>query len=455
MRYVIAILCMFLAVPAYALDYEVGPKRKHKNIGDVPWESLSAGDTVLIHWRAEPYREKWVICRRGTKAKPITVRGVPGPKGELPVIDGRDATTRAAINFWNEDRGVIKIGGANKPADTTPAHIVVENLEVRSARPPYAFTGRKGNAKYTKHAASLYIEKGEHITIRNCVMHDSGNGLFGCGSDILVEGCYLYGNGNEKSAYEHNNYTAAAGITFQYNRFGPLRKGCWGSNLKDRSAGLVVRYNWIEGGNRQLDLVDGEDKSGRLSRDPRYRTTFVYGNVLIEPDGDGNSQIVHYGGDSKRTEWYRKGTLYFYNNTVISRRKDNTTLFRLSTNEEKVDCRNNIVHVAASGNRLALTAGRGVVDLSRNWMKPKWRTTFEKTFEGKLNDDKTGIAGDSPRFVNERDGDYHLRTDSLCRGAGSKLHPGVSPDHDVRLEYVTHRLSREKIKTGKLSIGAY
>ena len=31
----------------------------------------------------------------------------------------------------------------------------------------------------------------------------------------------------------------------------------------------MVRYNWIENGNRQLDLVDGED-TGAIPSDPRY-----------------------------------------------------------------------------------------------------------------------------------------------------------------------------------------
>src|SRR4029079_4241587 len=119
---------------------------------------------------------------------------------------------------------------------------------------------------------------------------------------------YIYDNGNVGSLFEHNNYTAAIGITFQYNRFGPLRTGCLGNNLKDRSAGLVVRYNWIESGNRQLDLVDGEDSS-LIRSDPSYRQTYVYGNILIEPDAAGNRQLLHYGGDSGTTAAYRQGTL--------------------------------------------------------------------------------------------------------------------------------------------------
>ena len=134
------------------------------------------------------------------------------------------------------------------------------------------------------------------------MLHDSGNGLFigafdGATQDILIEGNHIFDNGIENSYYEHNTYTAAIHITYQFNRLGRLRPAAAGNNLKDRSAGLVVRYNWIEDGNRQLDLVDAED-SAVLVNHPDYRRTFVYGNVLVEADGEGNSQIVHYGGDS-------------------------------------------------------------------------------------------------------------------------------------------------------------
>src|SRR6266542_1990433 len=102
---------------AQANLYEVGPGKPYASIGAVPWESLQPGDTVLIYYRASPYNEKWVICRQGTSSAPITVRGVAGPNGELPVIDGNAATTRSALNYWNQERSVIKIGGANNPPE--------------------------------------------------------------------------------------------------------------------------------------------------------------------------------------------------------------------------------------------------------------------------------------------------------------------------------------------------
>ncbi len=440
--------------------YEVGPNKPYPSIGAVPWESLQAGDTVLIYWRSTPYKEKFVICRQGTAAAPITVRGVLGPNGELPILDGNGATTRSVLNYWNQERGVIKIGGANNPPDTLPKFITIENLDIRSARPPYTYAAANGSTQsYSSNASSIYVEKGENITVRNCTLHDCGNGFFVASSDalasrnILVESNYIYDNGNVSSIFEHNNYTAAIGITFQYNHFGPLRAGCSGNNLKDRSAGLVVRYNWIEGGNRQLDLVDGEDSS-LIRNDPRYRETFVYGNVLIEPDAAGNRQITHYGGDSGTTANYRKGTLYFYNNSIVSTRTDRTTLFRLSTNQETCDFRNNICYVTAAGNTVSLVDADGVLNMTHNWLKPGFVSTFG-TLTGTINNDGTSVLGTSPGFVSEVGQDYNLAAGSACINAGAQLHATAFLTNNVTRQYVKHQSGEDRLNDGILDIGAF
>ena len=85
-----------------------------------------------------------MIGRAGTAAAPIAVRGVLGPSGERPVISGDGATTPDPLDYTNEQRGVIKIGTSNVPPDTLPAHIVIENLDVRCAHPAYTFTDDRG-----------------------------------------------------------------------------------------------------------------------------------------------------------------------------------------------------------------------------------------------------------------------------------------------------------------------
>jgi hypothetical protein len=458
--FTLALFAFYPTVKAQGALYEVGPDKPYTSIGAVPWESLQAGDTVLIYWRSTAYKEKFVICRQGTAAAPITVRGISGPNGEQPILDGNGATTRSVLNYWNQERGVIKIGGANNPPDTLPKYITIENLDIRSARPPYTYVAANGSTQsYSANASSIYVEKGENITVRNCTLHDCGNGFFVASSDalasrnILVEGNYIYDNGNVNSLFEHNNYTAAIGITFQYNRFGPLRAGCLGNNLKDRSAGLVVRYNWIEGGNRQLDLVDGEDSS-LIRNDPRYRETFVYGNVLIEPDAAGNRQITHYGGDSGTTTAYRKGTLYFYQNTIVSTRTDRTTLFRLSTNEETCDFRNNICYVTAAGTTVSLVDADGVLNMTHNWLKPGFVSTFG-TLTGTINHDGTSVLGSSPGFVNEAGQDYHLAAGSACINAGAQLHSTAFLTNNVTRQYVKHQAGEDRLNDGILDIGAF
>jgi len=440
-----------------AATHNVGPGQPLATPSEVPWESLVAGDVVRIHWRATPYAHKWVVNAAGTTESPVTVQGVPGPNGERPVIDGSGATTRLALSYWSEQRGVIKVGGSSIPNNAQASHILIENLEIRGARPPYGFSDDDGAAlSYPNNAAAIFVESGDHITIRNCVLHDCGNGLFvaAASSDVLVEGNYIYDNGNVGSIYEHNSYTAAAGITFQFNRYGPLRVGAGGNNLKDRSAGTVIRYNWIESGNRQLDLVDAED-SVVLQQDPRYRSTFVYGNVLIEPDGAGNRQVIHYGGDSGNTPTYRKGTLYLHHNTIISTRVGRTTLLRLSTNDESADCRNNVIFVTDNGNQLELISDAGALTLSNNWLKPGSVNSFASGYTGSVTGGTTSITGTAPGFINFAQQNFRLASGSACIDAGTTLHPATLTGHAPVMEYRKHQLDDVRRPFGAPDLGAF
>lgn len=438
---------------AWAAEYHVGPGQPLESPNDVPWDRLLPGDIVLIEWRSEPYRSKWVLCCQGTAHEPIVIRGVPNADGELPVIDGDNAVTPRQLNFWSESRGVIKVGGANVPEDREPAHIVIENLDIRSARPGRLFIGRDGLTEYDEAASAIFIEKGEHITIRNCLMHDCGNGFFTAADarEILVESCVLWDNGIEGSYYQHNAYTAAAGITYQFNSFGPLRAGCGGNNLKDRSAGTVIRYNWIAGGNRQLDLVDGED-SESLRNDPRYHDTYVYGNVFVEFDGNDNNQIVHYGGDSGDEATYRPGTLHFYHNTVVSFRSGSTTLLRLSTDAQSADVRANILYVSAPGNHFGILAESGTARLTGNWIKEDWRDSHDAE-HGRVVVVGEQWTGASPGFADPDGGDYSLGPNSPCRDRGVDLE--VADEYLPTFEFDAPRGWRARSEMGLRDLGAF
>jgi len=440
-----AVALALLASTASAATYDVGPGMPYAAIGDVPIESLGAGDEVRVHWRAAPYKEKLVLGNGGTMSAPLVLRGVPEPGGALPILDGEGATTRSQLDYCNQPRSVLKIGGSSAPADA-PQWVVVEGLDIRGGHPTHGFTDSDGAARaYADNAAAIHVENGAHVTIRGCILRDSANGLFVSSdtADVLVEGNYLHDNGVVGDIFVHNNYTEARGIMFQGNRFGPLAPGAGGNNLKDRSAGLVVRYNWVEGGNRQLDLVD----SVAFASLPAYRQTFVYGNILVEPDGAGNRQIVHYGGDGPNAANYRKGTLYFYANTVVSTRGDRTTLFRLSTPEETADVRNNIFYATGAGGDTELLAQDGDLRWGWNWIKPGWTASFAGA-TGTVTDLGGRVEGATPGFVGA--GDFRLAAGSTARDAAGPLAAGAPA---VTLQYVVHQGQTARLTT--VDLGAF
>ncbi|HWP06975.1 MAG TPA: right-handed parallel beta-helix repeat-containing protein [Polyangiaceae bacterium] len=430
---------------------EVGPGLDVETPSDVAWETLAAGTLVRIHHRAEPYRDKWVVNTTGTALKPVVVLGVP-ENGVLPVISGDDATTRSELQYWNEDRGIVKLGGADAPGGPA-AYVTIECLDITSARPGISFEDAGGaSTEYSENAACLYIEDGSHLTLRNNTVHGCGNGIFASSgsSEVLVSGNHVYDNGNVGSQYEHNSYTEARGITFEFNHYGPPCDGCDGNNLKDRSAGTVIRYNWIESGSRELDLVESDHDE--LVSDARYHETFVYGNVLVEPDDAGNSQILHYGGDGDDESMFRKGTLYFYNNTVVSTRGGNTTLFRLSSEEESVDARNNIFSVTADGNAAAISAGMGAVMIADNWLPSGWVDSHDD-LTGSI-DDQGNVTGSTPGFTDGAAQDFTWVAGAACRGAAGPLASGAS-GYPVEYEYVREQSGKARGDDGDLDVGAF
>ena len=458
--------------------YDVGPGQAYTTIRAVPWEKLGAGDTVQIHWQAAAYHEKVLISTSGTASKPIRIIGIAGPHGERPVLDGRNASTRAKASYpfaATQDRGLVTITrDTAHPYGFKPSYIQIEGLALRNANELYTFKdGGGGTRTYAANAASVFVERGEHITIKKCVITGSGNGLFVASGDeeavlsrdIRVEANDIYGNGNVGSDRYHNVYTAAAGILFQYNHFGDLRPGALGGGLKDRSAGTVIRYNWIEGGARLLDLVDPEDSPTLMPTQPKFRHTYVYGNVLLDGPEDAGT-LIHYGGDSGVTSNYRKGTLHLFNNTVVvkadQQERYSTSLVEADTNDENVEIANNILYTqsattGAAATQFNLVTSNGTVRVKTNWISPGWLVSsafggFQGTITGTNKITPRSGNANKPGFVNLAANDFHLTATSAAVDKG-RAADAPSP---VARQYVANRSSTARAESGTATdLGAF
>lgn len=396
-------------VPGTGKDYQVGPGAGQiASIDLVPWEKLAAGDTVRFFYRTTPYVGKFAIGAQGTATAPIRICGVKGPNGERPIIDGSSATTRTALSsvygnkasdrtfFETSSLIAIKHDGGG-PYQGFPAHIQIDGLSLRRVHPSYSFTDSAGTHQaYAAFSACIWMERGHDITILDNEISDcsqaiytksTDEGDFAVSKNIRISRNSMFNCGVSGDDHIHTTYTASSNIVYELNHFGARRAGAMGNSIKDRSAGLVVRFNRIDDGAHAIDLVEAEDFPMTATADPAYRSTFVYGNQITK-SGDTGS-FIHYGGDHYGSmpganwgePWFRKGTLYFFSNTVYAT-GGSAHIFQLSTTEEKAEVWNNVIVFASSvsGRNMrqstdnigaAWTAG-GIVNLGRNWISSGW-----------------------------------------------------------------------------------
>ncbi len=390
---------------AGATDYQVGAGKAYTALHQVPWESLKAGDTVRIFYSATPYKGKFLIAASGTAAAPVRVCGVRGPAGERPVIDGNGAVSRTqlasaygnstAVSDIHQNRSIIVIKQlATQAYQAFPQYVQIDGLAIRSAHPSYTFTDANGATKnYAMFGACIWVDRGHNVTVADNEISDcqmaifsksTDEGDFGLTRNLRVAGNTFSNNGIANDWFEHTTYLQSVGLTLEYNRYLAMRTGATGNQAKDRSVGSVIRYNYIEGGAHSLDLVEAEDYYVYAMSDPAYRSTFVYGNILRQ--GSGARAFVHYGGDhfgsTPGANWgegiFRKGTLYFFNNTTYA--TGSMKLFRISTTDETVQAWNNVFNGDASvvlreaeNDAVGTSWVRdGNLNLGVNWIRSGW-----------------------------------------------------------------------------------
>jgi hypothetical protein len=425
--------------------YTIGPGQNYTDPGAFPWGHLKPGDTVNIVGNGSAYNEALLISCRGTAAKPITINGVAGSDGKLPVFDGANATVNPQFvintNAFGTMGGIMFYSNGRGPTTYRPGYITLKNFEIRNF-----YKGDTGGNTYTDYTGAvrkypndsigIYVLSGDHLTFQNCYVHGNGEGIFAAGqdgfnrrvTDITLRGNDITGNGNVGGYLDHNSYIECIHPLYEYNHYGPPRPGSNGGALKDRSIGTVIRYNTIYNGTQILHLVESQNEASTSICHPDYRTTYVYGNE-IHLESNGCSNMMYLGGDNGDVGWYRKGIIYVYHNTFVCTLKGagHVELFNMQTNAQSVDARNNIIAYFTYGGPTSmgehLVYGAGQLYCGVNWINSGY---------GKGNSAPTGeiagtnnlITGKAPGFTNIASPatlDLHLAPGSPCIDAGGLL----------------------------------
>ncbi|HEX5324410.1 MAG TPA: hypothetical protein VFW40_11530 [Capsulimonadaceae bacterium] len=427
--------------------YDVGVGTAYPTLGSFNWGQLGPGDTMNIH--PGTYHELILLTVRGTAAAPITIQGIPDAQGNLPVIDGQNATQDAQFAYNYKVFGSIGCITTYQPASLAkngykPGYLVIKNLELRNCyagdepvsssgkytTPPIVntFTDYTGAVQqYHNVGAGFYGLTCDHITIEGCNIHGNGEGVFGAGqggfdrymAGIVLRNNNIWGNGNINSFTEHNSYLESQGVLYEGNHYGPERVGAAGSSLKDRSSGTIVRYNFIESSARILDMVESQNSVDAELLDPAYHTTLVYGNILAQDD-PRCAYAIHYGGDQGESAYYRKGTLYFHSNTCYSTVPQSaqykSTWFDEASAGESIDARNNIVDYAVPGGgaapELDLLRPYGVGYFGVNWISASWHPCFSAS-------PFTGVDAGMSNFIEGADPGFNGYPADVSLKAGS------------------------------------
>ncbi len=339
------------------LLFEVGPGKAFATPRDVPWIRLLPCDVVKIYYRTDPYKDIVFIGARGEKDKYITVMGVPGPNGEQPVFDGVNAVSPPATGTGMppvfDGFGMIILGrpinignGMTSAAwGYKPGYLHITGLKVQGARLPATFTALSGaSTTWPGFTSGIYANPVEHLAVTNCEFSGNGIGLF-VKSDydymapaptylgnarqsrgLLVRNNYFHDNGIAGDASLHNAYSEVIGSVYEYNYFG-RPTGASGDNIKERSAGIIFRNNYIDGGMHNIALRDPESNGSyeAIQKDAfnedLVKYAFVYNNHFVQRGIGENGGILigHGDGDYGGQSQFRYGKLFFYNNRVVSK----------------------------------------------------------------------------------------------------------------------------------------
>jgi hypothetical protein len=342
--------------------YEVGPSQTFKTLALVPFSTIAPGSTVRLHnedttgLHPTVYPEYLEISQPATAEQPFRMCGVPDAMGNLPIIDGANATEDSDASNDLAGYGLLTIYNpkslASWPKFVAAQYIAVEGIQFRNARPGYSY-GAKQN--WQDSAACIHISELQNAAFVGNDIGNCGNGVLsdfnsngGWGSsdlNILWEGNHIHNNGIAGSKLDHQMYLQSWGNVVQFNRIDDYTSGALGVNIKSRGLQDIFRYNYFgDGAQREMDLVDVKDAPAYMSfagflgggansfhalhgsdnysadqlaaEQEAWNSHFVYGNIY---QNSTSTAPIHFSMDTSGGELARKGSLYWYNNTFYQK----------------------------------------------------------------------------------------------------------------------------------------
>lgn len=414
--------------------YKVGPNEQYKSLQEVA-NLLQSGDTIYVDGDAE-YSGNIKLTKNGTKENPIRIIGIT-INNKRPII--RASNTASEI--------LVRFDGSN---------YLFENFEV---------IGNLGKATdKSKFTARGIYQVADDLTIRNCIVHDTRNGIMAAdlnSGDLTIESSNIYANGYADG--DHNIYIASDRVRYPNSvtkiMFNYIHDSKKGAGLKTRTLRNEIYYNWFENNAQsEIDMygadlgpgtnpiddthysTDNHETQDELRKiDPSYGEAYIredtdfVGNLVIS---DNKTKMLTIGGDGGSGGPTRNGTSFgryrFINNTFINTYKlnpsDKNIIGQLKFGVGSIEFDNNIVYNQYGTETVfSLNDYDSSNDIHHTNSDLRW--SKDKQFVGSNNWFKTGskvptefknnITGNQPGFVNFDNQDFHLTTNNELSKSGT------------------------------------
>jgi len=342
--------CLLFACSLFGTVYEVGPGKQYADPVALPWTEFKDGDAIKVYWREEPYRNLFFIGWSD-----FSLIGVPGPNGQKPIIDGDGAVAvTRGINYYNQDRGLVRIGESAVPKIKYLENILVEGFEFRNAWRTNATPEKPANKGYhgqdtpnvnqgwADNASGVQATGVKNITIRNNVFHEMKIGVqinssypSRISTNCVVENNEFFTIGSDDQS--HVLYLECDREKIRNNKV--TQPPGWSSTFKSRGICTEIVNNWIKAGDRAVDLVDSFNMRNTFGQ---TCPDIIANNYITRENANDNNAYIHFGGDSANLDGYRKNILYVLNNTIDTNRTLGNVLVRTSSWDQKVIVQNNV-----------------------------------------------------------------------------------------------------------------
>lgn len=343
-------------------DYEVGAGKQYATIASTPALTNWAPGTIMRIWNTDTtgsnptiYREYYNIQKDGTPTQPIIVCGVADSKGNLPILDGQDATAQSDVDT-NAGDGIITLWhgaghyGYWQDGSIGPNYVSVTGLHLRNGNSTlkrYA-PGGSSEVNWDNFTACLNFRSGSYVDISGNELDNCANGMFTAENasnawatitqNLTFMGNHVQQSGDPGDASgTHQEYVQTYYALLEGNRIdNPTQYA--GSMFKWRGVEGIFRYNFVgDGGQRLFDLVENQDGPDYMTFEQYLggglygygdqaganviagyqesaQKDFIYGNEMFGTSAWGQ---IHYAGDQGVDGmWIRNGILYAYSNTL-------------------------------------------------------------------------------------------------------------------------------------------